>query len=618
MIENTTKLANAATARPGPWPRWFLPLVLVAVVLECLPAVFGGRHVDDWLQAEILAGDSEFARRESALTEFFTFANGDTAQTLRRIDRGVLPWWSDERLKMRFLRPISVLTHQLDQILWPEVEWLKHAHSVFWFLLAVVAAACVYREIGTTVVGACLATILFGIDDIHGITIGWVANRNHLVSGTLVLVAFRAHIQWQREGRSIWGLLSVALFAVALLSGESAVAYGAFVFAWAVTQHTGTVRHRIVSGLPGLLTGLIWLIVYRQFGFGASQSGQYVNPVGNPLDFLVVACERLPLFAAALCGTSSTELSAFADESQRQVLWWWACSSVAVIAMMMANGSCRDRCLQFWLLATFVSLLPLCAATPIDRVLLLPTFASHGVVARCLELGWSVLVRRRSATESVELLTPGWPARTLAWLFVILHLLTPSWLLPLRIAAFDKLGQRLESAATSRALARSLESRQLILVNPPDAFHGWHLPAVRRHHGLSNPDQVRVLASGLVPLQLDRVDDTTLVVRPKAPFLDRALSDLYRSKPLRVGWQRRLTGVDIEILEASPSGDPLAIQFRFDRRLESDDLVWMEWRDNQFVDLQLPSVGETLEIPARIESSWFSLGAMRAVLGVDP
>ena len=112
--ENTDTPASIAL------PRWFVPLVLAATMLLCLPALFVGRQFDDWLQFEVIRGESEFSRDQSTMAEFFTFATGDPEQNLRQIDRGMLPWWSDERLKMRFMRPISVMTHGLDQLLWPE------------------------------------------------------------------------------------------------------------------------------------------------------------------------------------------------------------------------------------------------------------------------------------------------------------------------------------------------------------------------------------------------------------------------------------------------------------------------------------------------------------------
>ncbi len=619
MAATTTENTNTPAPASIALPRWFVPLVLAATMLACLPALFSGRQFDDWLQFEVVRGESEFSRNQSTLAEFFTFANGDPEQTLQRIDRGLLPWWSDERLKLRFMRPISVMTHKLDQLLWPDSEALMHAHSVLWFLLTIVAAAFVYREIGATVAGVGLAIVLFALEDTHALTIAWLASRNHLIATALVLPAFLFHVRWQREQRPRWGILSIVLFLLALLSGEVALAYGALVVAWSVTQQTGTPRQRIVSVLPCLFAGAIWLITYQLLGFGAIQSGAYLNPIAHPFEFVVAVWERLPLYLAALFGTSASSFSSFADEGRRQLLWGWALGSVAFLTLLMLPALRRDRCLRFWFLAALLCLLPLCTAPPTDRVLLIATFAGQGMVARCIELAWPTLVRRIGALPrlDVQAMTPGRSMRTLAIVFVLLHLVLAPWLLPLRMAGYAELSRRMESAAISPAFDRPVEPQQVILVNPPDTFYGWHLGAIRRHHGLSTPRHMRILGIALVPLHLERVDDRTLIVRPQAPFMQRAFAGLYRVDPLTDGWQRRLSGVEVTILEASPAGEPLAVEFRFDSKLESNELLWVEWRDNQFIELELPRVSETLEIPARIGPLWFSLGTMGTVLGIE-
>ena len=599
------------------WSRGYLPCLLIVVAIEFLPAISCRLYLDDWQQIGILTGDFQVPDEESPFVEFYTFSNGASSQTLVRVDQGQLPWWTDEDLKLRFFRPLSVVSHYADQWLWSDSFALMHAHSVLWYLLVVTLSAFVYRDIGMTPLAVGLAALCFAIDDNHAVTVGWLANRNHLITGALVLLAFRFHVRWQRDGRSAAGIAAASLFVVALLTGEAAVAYGAFVFAWAVTLHPGSAKQRAVSIVPGFVIGVLWLCLYREFGFGTVASGLYVNPVGEPIEFLGAVAERVPLFLAALFGTSSTELSAFADEIERQRLWWWSVGTVVPICLVLFPALRRDRLLQFWGLAAMVSLLPLCAATPIDRVLLMTTVASHGLLARFLELTWPVLKRWRSSDEfSTEAIPQHsgfvrFAGAVVLWILVVQNLITPVWMLPLRIATLRVLGERQETAATSPALDQPLEGRQVVLVNPPDMFYGLTLPRIRSLNGLENPEHIRVLATGLVPLRLDRTGDRTLVVKPDGPFLNRAFAELYRRDPLTVGWERKLTGMHVRVLDVDEDDQPAAINFEFDVPLESAELLWMEWRNGHFVELKLPAVGESLLIPAAIDGGWFSIGAMR-------
>lgn len=614
--------ANSEQPHIG-WSRGFLPCLLIVVAIEFLPAISCRLYLDDWQQIGILTGDFQVPEEESPLVEFYTFSNGASSQTLDRVDQGQLPWWTDEDLKLRFFRPLSVLSHYVDQWLWSDSFALMHAHSVIWYLLVVTLSAFVYRDIGMTPMAVGLAALCFAIDDNHAVTVGWLANRNHLITGVLVLLAFRFHVRWQRDGHAAAGIAAASLFVVALLTGEAAVSYGAFVFAWAVTLHLGDARQRVLSIFPGFFIGVLWLLLYRKFGFGTVASGLYVNPVGEPIEFLGAVAERIPLFLAALFGTSSTELSAFADDIERHRLWWWSVATVVPICLALIPVLRRDRLLQFWGLAAIVSMLPLCAATPIDRVLLMTTVASHGLLARFLELTWPTLKRWRSPDEiSNEEIPRGsglvrCGSTVVLWVLVIQNLVTPVWMLPLRVATLRVLGERQETAATSPAFDQPLEGRQVVLVNPPDMFYGLTLPRIRSLHGLENPEHVRVLATGLVPLRLDRTGDRTLVMKPDGPFLNRAFAELYRRDPLTVGWERELTGMHVRVLDVDEDDQPAAITFEFDVPLDSDELLWVEWRDGQFVELKLPAVGESLSIPAAIDGGWFSIGAMREAIGFD-
>jgi hypothetical protein len=616
------KNSNAKSPYIG-WSRGYLPCLLIVVAVEFLPAISCRLYLDDWQQVGILTGDFQVPDEESPFVEFYTFSNGDPQQTLDRVDQGQLPWWTDEELKLRFCRPLSVISHYVDQWLWADSIALMHAHSVIWYLLVVTAAAFVYRDIEMTPLAVGLASLCFAIDDNHAVTVGWLANRNHLISGVLVLLAFRSHVRWQNEGRLSSGVTAAAMFIVALLTGEAAVAYGAFVFAWAVTLHPGSARQRVISVVPGFVIGILWLFLYRKFEFGTVASGLYVNPVGEPLEFLGAVAERIPLFLAAVFGTSSTELSAFANEIERQRLWWWSVGTVVPVCLALFPTLRRDRLLQFWGLAAMVSLLPLCAATPIDRVLLITTVASHGLLARFLELTWPALTRWRSPDEiSNDEIPHGsrlvrFGGTVVLWVLVVQNLITPVWMLPLRIATLRVLGERQETAATSPALDQPLKGRQVVLVNPPDMFYGLTLPRIRSLNGLENPEHVRVLATGLVPLRLERTGDRTLVLKPGGPFLNRAFAELYRRDPLTVGWERELTGMHVRVLDLDEDDQPAAINFEFDETLESAELLWVEWRDGQFVELKLPAVGDSLLIPAAVDGGWFSIGAMREAVGFD-
>ena len=100
--------------------------------------------------------------------DLFTFTTGNPASNHRLMDVGLmLPWWTDPELKIAFFRPVSSLTHWLDERLWPSSPVLMHLHSLAWFGVLLVAAAAAYRRLegGARAVG--LAFLLYAFDATH-------------------------------------------------------------------------------------------------------------------------------------------------------------------------------------------------------------------------------------------------------------------------------------------------------------------------------------------------------------------------------------------------------------------------------------------------------------------
>lgn len=57
----------------------------------------------------------------------FSFTDGDPEPNHEAMERGLLPWWSVENLRISFGRPLSALTHIFDYRVWPETPVLDAA-----------------------------------------------------------------------------------------------------------------------------------------------------------------------------------------------------------------------------------------------------------------------------------------------------------------------------------------------------------------------------------------------------------------------------------------------------------------------------------------------------------
>ena len=142
------------------------------------------------------------------------------------------------------------------------------------------------------------------------------------------------------------------------------------------------------------------------------------------------------------------------------------------------------------------------------------------------------------------------------------------------------------------------EKQDIIIVNPPSAFHVAYLPLLREMNGMSVPRHTRVLASGMDSLEIERTDERTLVIRPRTGFLAWRLDHLFRDPRhrMRLGERVELTGMTVEISELTPDGRPAEAVFRFDVPLEDRSLRWFAWSDGDYVPFTPPPVGGSVAL----------------------
>ena len=99
------------------------------------------------------------------------------------IDRGVIPWWSEPNLTVRFLRPLPSLLVWADHRLFGNETFGPHVLSFLWWVAAVPAAHVLYR----TTLGkraTWIGTVVFALSPSLVVPLVWLANRAGLVSLT--------------------------------------------------------------------------------------------------------------------------------------------------------------------------------------------------------------------------------------------------------------------------------------------------------------------------------------------------------------------------------------------------------------------------------------------------
>ncbi len=581
-------LASLCGHRRLPWIA-----AAVAVVLTS-PSLSFGLLADDWLQRARLQRHPALPRLSDPIRELFVFFDGSHAEHREGANMGGLPWWVPEGLKASFWRPLTARTHQLDYLLWPDAPWLMHLHSLLWFGLCVGIVAIAYRQLvgfderptPLAATAAGLAGLLFAVEDAHAAPASWIANRNASVAVVFGIGALLVHDRWRRGGRPPLTILSAALLGAGLLSSEAALAFGGYLFGYALFLDPARgVWRRLATLIPSALVFALWLTAYRAGGFGTWGARSYVDPLSSY--FPQALAERVPLLLAAQWAQVPSDVWIGVPRTfQLGMTTFGLLVTVGLFAWLRPLLR-QSREARFWATGMMLSLPPVCASFPMDRLLVFCGIGAFGLLG----------------LASARCTLPGagrWERRTTGVLLVV-HLLAAP-LLPLKTVLTKVAFDVFAAASDAAPKDEELRSQQLVMINGADMMTGFML-AIRLLQGEPVPRRVELLAHMLQPLQITRVGTASLVVRSEGGWIANPTEALMRDPTMPfargdtfVRGTPALGVVTVVVEELTTDGRPLEVRFDFDVPLEDPSLRWVVWRKEGLVPFVPPGAGETVEV----------------------
>ena len=572
--------------------RWVVAAALAGVLLAS-PALHFGFLLDDYHQRAALldppaTGVGYVTGR--GLADLFRFMDGTPERARRAMETGTVPWWTDDRARISFYRPLAALTHRLDYALWPDSPVSMHVHSFAWFALLILVAGAFYRRfLGATAVAG-LATLLFAVDDAHASAVAWLSQRNILPATVFGLLAVLAHDRWRRRNSLPAAVIAPALLAVALLFGEAGIATLAYLFSYAVfLDDRGDWRARGASLIPGLVVIAVWRAAVSSAGFGTEHSDFYIDPAGEPFRFALAVLARAPVLFLGQMSPIPAQLALFFPASAYPVLLTIGVGWMLVLALVMSPLLRRDPAARFLGTGMMLSLVPFCATFPHNRVLVFVGVGAMGLVARFLAHAFAAGAPSRRIRVVNGIVAAALILFRLIWA-------------PINLPAEIRLGSVLNAKlSVDFPAAEALEGTTVIVVNGPVVFWAGHLPIKRAALRESVP-RMRMLCPSMASMHIERVDATTLLLRPDTGYLSHPFDGLFRSvrTPFLVGSQVDLGDVNIQVTRLTLDGRPAEIAARFRTPLEDPSLHWVQWKDDRYQPWQPPGVGGTTDLPAAV------------------
>ena len=608
-----------------------LPLIAFCIALvQALPALNVGFMGDDYFHRELLLGHDAVSDTsgldesdvpmlgplESTQVLFAFFdESGDRLEWLRQ--QGYVPWWTENKVKVSFWRPLSALTHWLDYQLWPDSPTMMHLHSALWYGLMVSLAVIFFRQYIKERIVIVIALFLFVLDLSHFMPLYWLANRNIIIAASFTLLCIISHHQWRSENNQKHLLLSLLSAALALLAAEAGVVAGAFVLSYAITMDDSSWGKRLSSVLPIALLILSWQVVYRSLGFGSSDNGLYLDPFADPIDFILTVSQRIPI----LLFSQFTAIDHFPQILSPEYQPLLSLASLAVLGLFMWFAwplLLKDKSARFLSLATLMAIIPVCSMLAGGgRLLWMASLVAAPFVAKFLSA---------SLWHSVTM----WPSKTMwrmgkttAGLAITVHLILMmlAWvIISLSVVLNNNLNKR---SVTDFSQVNDLAGKQLMVVNAPDPFSLAYVLLDKKYRKEPSPEQLTIMAPGYESMTLTIIDDHQIRLSGEKSFMMNAntlqgrtwddgpikhLAYYYRSMSsvfnsidfkLRVGQEFNMSGYDVVIEAVDQAQEATSMLFRFDRVLSDESMVFViwDWKKRKYLPLEEFQPGDIILLP---------------------
>jgi hypothetical protein len=580
-------------------------------------ALHAGFWSDDYLQYAMLRRAYPSTRPS---WDLFRFADGSSADTQRLLDFGYYPWWTHAGFKLSMLRPLASLLHAFDYGVFGLDAHAHHLHSLAWWCVLVIAVGALLFTLLPRGAAAA-ALILFALDESHTVPLLWLSNRSTLIATALAAAGLCAHVHWRRSQAGALRSLSIALFALALASGEYALAmFGYLVCFEFSTRFDGTSRTRAL--MPAAILCGAFVVIWAGLGYGTAHSGLYTNPVRSSAAFAVKLSTGLPVLLGELVLGVPADAWSFGSPWPEHVralglvsaeTWegfpsWHAvqlglgvCSALIVVGLLrlLRGRLAREDYVAVRALVggALLALLPVLGSFITTRLVVPASIGFAALFGSVLCSGIVALARGRQ---------PGAMPQVVGSLVLIA--------LVIYVHGFRAVGANRGAAGLYSHAARSrtawplsaqIDSRRaartnVIMVAASDVNDAPYLPFVRFAHGLPLVKGFHLLSGSPGSHQLTRIDARTLEVAllGTAGLAGSVVGSLTRSarETMRAGERVVLPGLAVSVLETA-FGQPVRMRYTFDVPLEDESLLWLQSGPRGLQRLELPAVGQSVQLP---------------------
>jgi hypothetical protein len=574
---------------PKPWWRArFIPLTITLLALALyFPALGAGFFEDDWVGMAALEG---YEISNARPLDLYLLSSGRPEDVSRLIHEGALPWWTQPNFRFALWRPIASASFLLDHTLFGLDPLGAHVHSLLWFLALLASIWTLYRRAFEPSI-ALLAFALFALNEGHWEAVIWVCGRHLLISATLGAFALALSLRPPDIAPRFARPASLLLFAGAFVSGEGALQVLPLMLAVDLSRPE-PLRARIRRAAAPVAITAVYMLLYVMHARGVRGSGNYADPMDDPLRYALRHVHSLPLLLSDLLAGIPTG-AANAEYVLIAIGFGMVPVFVVLCRKAFRSVSSEER-VRLWALGigAIFAILPSLASVLSGRVLLIPSIGIAPCIAVVLRYGYRMA---RGTLGDARRQRINWGV--VVAVFGVLHLLLPPALIPYITSEFANFGLARDAVLRSAPLGDDPATDVVVLRAPDPIIGPWGgvtramLSGARVHHWWSlsmSPHEHDVV----------RVGPSTLEISPRGRWFESFQERVFRSRRavMPAGTRVRTAEFEAEVVEER-DGIPVRVRFTFDRSLDDPKLRFLCFQEQRLSTVAMPPVGERLVLP---------------------
>ena len=519
-------------------------------------------------------------------------------------------WWKDADWSAYFWRPLPSLIIQGSIKLFGENPFPLHLLSLLLHAGVTTTLYILVRKLSGRHGLAFLAALFFVACEDHAFTVSWISTITDLFCVQFIILALLLHARWLRQRRPMAMAGSLLALVLALASKETALAAPVAMILMSLFFPTGAEDDRgestigrvklkrflgdRMAWLPAAVVLIAFVIFYRTVASGEMRTLLYLDPLTQPVEYLVHLVWYFPIMWLATFSHAPPFLPIFFPDL---IAPYVVVGAVTILLGLTALWPFRSRPLALWAFGVYLAaLLPQLCTDASERNLYFPVVAACILIA--LVAGSINPIARRMLPGHP--LRPRW-TRLMGWAAIVLVLIPGILISAARPwAMLPSLARDEKDLMTALPYIEQNQPEHTLILNASSSFVALYAYYILDYH-TEQPQKIWLLSGASGVFSLERTGDSSFVIRAdRHGWIDSWFARVMRTNEnLYAGRTYETPAFTATLVKMTDDGrDALEVRFDLNYPLDHPGWLFLRWNGTAFEPLNIAAmgIGESVEL----------------------